>query len=317
MPAITQIKRSRKILERDKMNRPQRIGFIGLGMMGAPMVACLSKAGFELFLADADAQRSSNIANELRAVKLDRKNASTLDVLITMLPNSGIVEAVLLGLESDGKIDGWARALPKSAVVIDMSSSEPARSRALATTLEEQELEYLDAPVSGGVKRAKDGTLAILVGGKAGVLEPCKPVLDAMGKSVLHIGAAGAGHAAKALNNYVSATGLMATVEALHIAKRFGIDPEVMTDVLNASTGRSNTSENKVKQFMLSGSFGSGFAMQLMNKDLKIARALSDGVGYPMKLGKNATSLWDEISSYATATTDHTEMYRLLADEGH
>ncbi|WP_255580868.1 NAD-binding protein [Caballeronia sp. dw_276] len=138
-----------------------------------------------------------------------------------------------------------------------------------------------------------------------------------MGKSVLHIGAAGAGHAAKALNNYVSATGLMATIEALHIAKRFGIEREVMTDVLNASTGRSNTSENKVKQFMLSSTFASGFAMQLMNKDLKIARALSDGVGYPMKLGKNATSLWDEISTHATATTDHTEMYKLLADEGN
>jgi 3-hydroxyisobutyrate dehydrogenase len=196
-----------------------------------------------------------------------------------------------------------------------MSSSEPARSRTLGATLAGIGLDYLDAPVSGGVKKAKEGTLAILVGGDEAVLARCRPVLDAMGKSVLHIGAAGAGHAAKALNNYVSAAGLMATVEALHIAERFGIEPAVMTDVLNASTGRSNTSENKVKQFMLSGTFASGFALQLMNKDLKIARALSAAVGYPMTLGVTCATMWDEVSQRSTPATDHTEMYWLLADE--
>ncbi len=110
------------------------------------------------------------------------------------------------------------------------------------------------------MKRAVDGTLAILVGGEPDLLVRWRPVLEAMGKSVLHIGPAGSGHAAKALNNFVSAAGLLATVEALHVAQRFGIAPEAMTDVLNASSGRSNTSENKVKQFMLSDSFASGFS---------------------------------------------------------
>jgi 3-hydroxyisobutyrate dehydrogenase len=291
--------------------QPQRIGFIGLGMMGTPMAQCLSKGGFELFLADADAARTDALILELGAARLEPGNASTLDALITMLPNSNIVESVLL----DGDVKAWARLLPKGAVVIDMSSSEPERSRKLGATLGKLDLDYLDAPVSGGVKKAKDGTLAILAGGDAAVLERCKPLLEAMGKSVLHIGAAGSGHAAKALNNYVSAAGLMATVEALHIAERFGIDPASMTDVLNASTGRSNTSENKVKQFMLSGSYGSGFALQLMNKDLKIARVLSEAVGYPMKLGVTCTTIWDEVSQRSTPTTDHTEMYRLLANE--
>lgn len=293
------------------MTRPQRIGFIGLGMMGAPMVHCLAKAGFELFLADADTARSDALAKETGAVQLDANNAASLDVLITMLPNSAIVESVLL----DGDSKAWARLLPKGAVVIDMSSSEPERSRKLGATLEEIGLDYLDAPVSGGVKKAKEGTLAILAGGDAAVLATCKSVLEAMGKSVLHIGTAGSGHAAKALNNYVSAAGLMATVEALHIAERFGINPAAMTDVLNASTGRSNTSENKVKQFMLSGSYASGFALQLMNKDLKIARALSEAVGYPMKLGMTCTTVWDEVSRRSTPATDHTEMYRLLASD--
>jgi len=275
------------------------------------MAQCLSNGGFELFIADVDEARTAALRTQLGAAALSPANASSLDALITMLPNSDVVETVLLG----GGDEAWSRLLPKGAVIIDMSSSEPERSRKLAATLAEHGLAYLDAPVSGGVKKAKEGTLAILAGGDAAVLERCRPLLEAMGKSVLHIGTAGAGHAAKALNNYVSAAGLIATVEALHIAERFGIDPEAMTDVLNASTGRSNTSENKVKQFMLSGSFASGFALHLMNKDLKIARALSETVGYPMKLGATCTALWDEVSQRSTPATDHTEMYRLLAKE--
>jgi len=295
------------------MTERKRIGFIGLGMMGAPMVECLVKAGFDLFIDDADAARVETLAAQTGARRLRKDTAPSLDALITMLPNSAIVESVLLG---DGA-HGWADALAKDAVIIDTSSSEPERSRRLGAVLEERGLAYLDAPVSGGVKKAKDGTLAILVGGRADVLARCKGILEAMGKSILHIGCAGAGHAAKALNNYVSAAGLAATVEALHVAQRFGIEPAVMTDVLNASTGRSNTSENKVKQFMLSGTFASGFALQLMNKDLKIARALAQSVGYPMTLGVTCMAIWDEAAQRSTPATDHTEMYRLLDGDAH
>lgn len=290
------------------MTAHPRIGFIGLGMMGAPMVQCLVNAGFQLYIDDADAARADTLAAQTGSERLTRANAAALDVLITMLPNSAIVEQVLLG---DGA-NGFAAALPKGAVVIDMSSSEPERSRKLGAALEERGLDYLDAPVSGGVEKAKEGTLAILVGGRADTLARCRPVLAAMGNGILHIGGAGSGHAAKALNNYVSAAGLAATVEALHVARRFGIDPHVMTDVLNASSGRSNTSENKVKPFMLSGTFASGFALQLMNKDVKIARALARSVGYPMTLGDTTTALWDEAAQRSTPATDHTEMYRLL-----
>jgi 3-hydroxyisobutyrate dehydrogenase len=292
------------------MTQPQRIGFIGLGMMGLPMTSCLAKAGFQLYLADADAGRLTEVQATLQAAALTAENAADLDILITMLPNSNIVEAVLLGEW------GWAGQLKTGTVVIDMSSSEPARSRELAQKLEAFDLEYLDAPVSGGVKRAVDGSLAILVGGSQAVMQRCRPVLDAMGKNILHIGDAGAGHAAKALNNFVSAAGLMATVEALHVAKRFGIDPGVMVDVLNASSGGTNTSLNKARQFMLSGTFGSGFSMLLMNKDLKIAKGLSDALDYPLTFGQSAIKVWDAVAKDATPTTDHTEMYRLLANEG-
>lgn len=291
---------------------PLRIGFIGLGMMGAPMARRLAQAGHALVLDDADRERTRTLCEELQARSLTGEEAASLDLLITMLPNSAVVEDVLLG-QGGGK--GLADALPRGATVIDMSSSEPVRSRALGEALAGKGLGYLDAPVSGGVKRAVDGSLAILVGGDGALLTRFRPVLEAMGRSILHIGAAGAGHAAKALNNFVSAAGLIATVEALHVAQRFGIDPEVMTDVLNASTGRSNTSENKVKPFMLSGSFASGFSLKLMDKDLGIADALAQSVGYPLAFGRHGIALWHAVAEKAGPASDHTEMYRFLADE--
>lgn len=284
------------------------IGFIGLGMMGAPMCRRLAGAGHALRLLDADADRAGALRAELGAGDLTRATAAELDLLITMLPDSATVEAVLVD-------QGWIDALPAGATVIDMSSSEPVRSRALGAHLAGKGLGYLDAPVSGGVRRAVDGSLAILVGGEAALLARWRPVLAAMGTSVLHIGPAGAGHAAKALNNFVSAAGLLATVEALHVAERFGIAPEAMTDVLNASSGRSNTSENKVKPFMLSGTFASGFSLRLMDKDLGIAGALAESVGYPLGFGRHCIATWHAVARGAPPAADHTEMYRLLAKE--
>lgn len=292
------------------MNDVRRIGFVGLGMMGAPMAERLARAGHSLYLSDAAADRAASLADQWGAKLLDDQTIGDIEILITMLPNSAVVEAVVLG-EVAGS--GWADRLPQGATVIDMSSSEPIRSRALRDALQQRGVKYLDAPVSGGVKRAIEGSLAILVGGEATVLEEHRTVLETLGATVLHIGDAGAGHAAKALNNYVSAAGLVATVEALRTAERFGIDPSVMTDVLNASSGRSNTSDNKVKQFMLSGTYASGFALQLMTKDLKIARSLAETVGYPMTLGRLCADIWEEATQRSSPTTDHTEMYLLLA----
>jgi 3-hydroxyisobutyrate dehydrogenase len=274
--------------------------------MGTPMCACLVAAGHQLYVADADPARVTEVCGRLSAEPLTADAAPALDMLITMLPSSAIVETVLLE-------DGWAGRLAKGALIVDMSSSEPMRSRELGARLAAQGIDYLDAPVSGGVKRAESGTLAILVGGAETVMQNALPVLQAMGKSILHIGPAGSGHAAKALNNFVSACGLMITVEALHVAQRFGIAPEVMTDVLNASTGRSNTTENKVKQFMLSDSFASGFSLRLMDKDLSIANSLADSVGYPLAFGKQGIATWHQVAARAPASADHTEMYRFLA----
>lgn len=288
----------------------QKICFIGLGMMGYPMAALLSKAGYPLWVADADAARVQQFCAEHRAsaVTLDAAEFPDVDVVITMLPNSAIVEAVLDGVDGRG---GVVSRLKAGAIVIDMSSSEPLRSRALATRLAAQGLRFLDAPVSGGVKRAIDGSLAIIVGGEPATYDACLTILQRMGKNLFHVGAAGAGHAVKALNNYVSAAGLSAAVEALQVGARFGIDPAVITDVLNASTGRNNTTENKVKQFMLNGAFNSGFSLQLMAKDMGIAMQLGRDMDCPMPLGDECLALWSEAAKSLDRVADHTEMYRL------
>lgn len=290
----------------------QNILFIGLGMMGYPMAALLSKAGYALSVADADTDRARQFAEQYHVgtIAPDQPSAIEADVVITMLPSSAVVEAVLLG--ADGKT-GIAPHLKPGTTVIDMSSSEPMRSRQLAETLAAKDIRFIDAPVSGGVKKATDGSLAIMVGGAKETFDACADILGEMGKTLFHVGGPGAGHAIKALNNYVSAAGMVAAIEALHVGERFGLDPAIMTDVINASSGRNNTTENKIKQFMLNGTFNSAFALQLMAKDLGIAMDLGKSLGYPMPLGDECRGIWDSAASRLDRTGDHTEMYRLLA----
>lgn len=291
------------------MDRPV-IGFIGLGQMGLPMAQRLADGGFQIVAQDMDANRVQELSDACPGqvvAATGKEGWGGVDVLITMLPNSAIVEAVLLQ-------GGVASALKHGALVIDMSSSEPLRSSQLEKVLRERGLRFIDAPVSGGVKRAEEAKLAVMVGGDREVFEQARPILEAMGTTIIHVGPAGAGHAAKALNNYVSAAHLVATVEALHAAERFGIDPYVMTDILNASSGRNATSENKAKQFMLNGTFGSGFALKLMTKDVRIADDLIHALKTSSVLADQVLSVWSKAADSADAGTDHTAMYRLLSN---
>jgi 3-hydroxyisobutyrate dehydrogenase len=291
------------------------VGFVGIGRMGAPMAARLHAAGYPLVVHDQRAGAARAFTDLHSGVQV----AGTLDqlvgcdVVITMLPDSAAVEDVVLGNETARAL---IHLLRKDSLLIDMSSSAPLRSRELAARLRDAGIEFLDAPVSGGVKRAVDGSLAIMVGGDPAVFDARHALLACMGRTVTHVGPAGAGHAMKALNNYVSAAGLVATVEALHAGQRFGLDPAVMTDVLNGSTGRNNTTENKVKAFMLSGRYDSGFALALMAKDLGIAATLAAQVGSPMRLGAAVRAMWDEAAAALPPTADHTEMHRWLAASG-
>jgi 3-hydroxyisobutyrate dehydrogenase len=287
----------------------QLIGFVGIGNMGAPMVRCLAKAGFAVCMYDVNTETTEafgaegggdfSIAPDLATL------GSTCDVVITMLPNSKIVRAATIGTKAK---PGFAASLKPGAIVIDMSSSYPLDTRSLGADLAKSDVALIDAPVSGGVPKAVSGTLAIMTGGEPGVIDRVTSVLSAMG-TVHRTGALGSGHAMKALNNYVSSAGLIATAEALIIGQKFGLDGAVMTKVLNASTGRNNTTENKAERYMLNGAFNSGFALALMEKDVGMARQLAEA------LDLDATEL-QFVSAYLAkalkalgADADHTAVY--------
>jgi 3-hydroxyisobutyrate dehydrogenase len=291
------------------------IGFIGLGMMGYPMARLLAKGGHALTVKDINPAAVERFIAEHSGCTsaTGAESFAGMDIIITMLPDSSVVEAEVLG--SDAKT-GVASVMRQGAVLVDMSSSEPLRSRQLGHRLQELGINYLDAPVSGGVKRATDGSLAIMVGGEPEVLQRCEEVLRLMGKQVTHVGAAGSGHAMKALNNYVSAAGLVAAVEALQVGQAFGLDPAVMVDVMNNSTARNNTTENKVKQFMLSEAFNSGFSLSLMTKDLGIAMGLGQSISRSMPLGEEVLRLWRSANEALGKGADHTEMFRYYAQKG-
>lgn len=291
----------------------RKIGFVGIGAMGTPMAGHLSDAGYQLAIYDLDPARVRAFVASKQA--LTPSSLTDLgkhsELVITMLPDGGIVRKVICG-EQDSMRDCVAAALSKSAVVLDMSSSSPVATRELAPLLEARGIRLMDAPVSGGVKRAVSGQLAIMAGGDGGLLEICRPVLEKMGKQIFHAGPLGAGHAIKALNNYVSAAGLIAACEAAIAAQRFGIDPNVLVDILNASSGMNNTTANKMKQFMLSGAFNAGFSTGLMAKDLRMALEIANATGTAAPLAEPCVKIWNDMEQALGAGSDHTEMLRFL-----
>lgn len=288
---------------------PATIAMIGLGQMGMPMSKRLMLAGFKVRGADLSAAARGALEDAGGSAFADASEAASgARVVITMLPNGRVVREVLLGRA------GIAHALAKGTLVIDMSSSAPTDTTGLAGDLDARGLILLDAPVSGGVKRAVDGSLAIMAGGAQADVERARPVLAAMGKSIFATGRVGSGHAMKALNNYVSAAGLIAACEALLIGRAFGLAPETVVDVLNASTGRNNSTEVKIKPFVISGAFNSGFSLALMAKDLRIAADLAKHLGLGIPQIASVADLWERARDKLAADADHTEIYRYLAD---
>ena len=200
--------------------------------------------------------------------------ARAADIVITMLPTGAIVRDALLGA------GGIARSLARGAVVVDMSSSDPNGTRELGRGLAELGVALVDAPVSGGVPRAEAGTLAIMIGGEdEAAIARVRPVLETMGAKLFRTGPLGSGHAMKALNNYVAAAAFAATSEALLVGKRFGLEPAVMVEVMNASSGRSFNTDIVFPDHVVGGKFAAGFALGLMAKDVGIAAGLAREIG--------------------------------------
>ena len=286
------------------INPPSRIAVIGLGNMGRPMAACMARAGYQVVGFDTFAGARATFTNAGGTVAATVEEAvRDAAAVITLLPDGKIVRAAIEGIKAH---------LAPGTVIIDMSSSAPMGTRALGDEMITAGLAFIDAPVSGGVKRAIDGSLAIMAGGDGDTIDRAEPVLQAMGKSVFRTGPLGSGHAAKALNNYVSAAGLAAAAEALAIGCKFGIEPNTLVDVLNASTGRNNSTENKLKQFMISETYGSGFSLALMAKDIQTADELASQIGVTAPLADAITAMWNGALEKLGPTSDHTEIGRYL-----
>src|SRR5690349_11780458 len=287
---------------------PATIAFIGLGMMGRPMASRLAGAGFKLRVFDLSQKAVSDFVGAhptALATASAKAAAQGADALITMLPDGKAVRAAVEGLGA-------------GALVMDMSSSNPVDTQKLARDLAGKGLALLDAPVSGGVKRAVDGSLSIMVGGAAADLERARPVFGAMGKTITLCGPAGAGHALKALNNYLSAAGVVALSEALIVGEQFGLDPGTMVDVFNTSTGKSNATEVKGRQFIVSRSFAAGFSMALMAKDLRTAGDVASHLKLHVPNLEQAVAYWTAADGKLGKGADHTEIFRyaeMLADE--
>ena len=228
-----------------------------------------------------------------------------------MLPDSRIVDALLWHSDQGQNL---AQSLRPGQILCDMGSSDPMHSRENFSKLAALGVAFIDAPVSGGVKRANDATLSIMVGGDKQAVDQTLPVLQAMGKNLVHVGQAGAGHAVKALNNYVSASGLLAVCEALVAAEKFGIDPHLVNQVFNTSTGKNNTTDVKVENFMLSEKFNSGFALALMRKDLQTAFGFIDQMGTPAEFSKLCLSTWAQAETRLEKGADHTALFKYLRE---
>ena len=262
--------------------------------MGQPMAANLAKEGFAVRSFDLNGTGSSPSV---------RDAAAGAEVVITMLPDGEAVrKAVLEALP----------ALDSGTVVVDMSSSDPAATRALGTMLAARGIELVDAPVSGAVPKAIDGTLTIMAGGNAATLKRITPLLEKMGDRVFHVGPLGAGHAVKALNNYLGAAGTLAGFEALLIARAYGLDPKPMLEAINASTGRNSATERKIPQQVLTGAFASGFRLALMVKDVGIAYRLARELGIDAPYLREALKLWRDAERHLPADADHTRAYEYL-----
>jgi 3-hydroxyisobutyrate dehydrogenase len=286
---------------------PGVVGFVGLGRMGDPMVRRVAAGGVAVRGYDAAAGATEGLAGVVTAVDSAAAAAAGAPVVILMLPDSDVVEKVVDG--------GLLDALGDGALLVDMSSSEPLRTRALARRVAERGVTLVDAPVSGGVSGARAGTLTIMVGGPADAAATLTPLLSLMGR-VRHVGDVGAGHALKALNNLMSAAHLLASSEAILAGERFGLDPAVMLDAVNGSSGRSGSTENKWPNYVLPETYDSGFTAGLMVKDIRIALGLAEATGAPSQLAARTVELWGRAVEQLGPGADHTEIVRWLRRAG-
>ena len=289
----------------------KKIGFVGIGNMGAPMAARLVAAGFDVAVYDLRPEQVSTFVGRHggRAARSLGELARGAEAVVTMLPNDKVVREVVLGG------DGAASALQKGSVVVDMSTSDPTASRGLAQALAADGIDFVDAPVMGGVVFAQDATLDIMAGGDARAIERCRPLFQAMGRRVMACGPVGSGHALKALANYVNACALVNAIEALTIGKRFGLDAKFMAEALDTMcAGRNHPIRKKVLPQILTRNYGTGMALGFIAKDVKIALDTARSLEAYAPLAEKVSELWSAAAEKLGPQVDQTEIVRYWED---
>lgn len=286
-------------------SRHETIGFVGLGRMGWPMATNLLQAGYELIARDADRDVELRFADQPGATSGREASAfATAGVVITMLPDGRAVQDAVLN-------DGIAAALATGAVVVDMSSSSPHDTRELGRQLGRRSIVLIDAPVSGGVPRATDGTLAIMTGADdESAVDRVLPILGVLGRQVFRTGPLASGHAMKALNNFCAAASYAALAEALVLGRSFGLAPSTMVEIVNNSTGRSFSSEVVFAKEVVTGRYGTGFALGLLAKDVTIAAGIADGSGVAAPVCELVQRRWEEAAQALGFAADHSMAHK-------
>jgi 3-hydroxyisobutyrate dehydrogenase len=288
---------------------PAAIAFVGLGHMGEPMAARLVARGFAVRVHDLRTELVAHFvaAHGGEAASSIDDAASRASFLIAMLPDDAAVRDVMLGHVVD--------ALPEGAVAIDMGTSSPSSTFAIATQFAARQRAYVDAPVMGGVSFARDGTLDIMAGGDAQAVDRCEPIFAALGRRTWRCGASGSGHALKAIANFANASTFIALLEAMTIGRKFGLETTLMAQALQAMcAGRQHPLEKKIVPQVLSRRFDTGMAMGLIAKDVGIAAALAQSVGARASIAEQTRALWQEAAKRYGATRDQAEVVRLWED---
>ena len=289
------------------------VGFIGTGTMGLPMVGNLLKKNFAVLAYDAvSAALQAAVKLGATAGASSADVAKRSDIVVSMLPSSSHVETVYLGP------GGVRETLASGRLCIDMSTIDPAVSRRVAAALAERGIRFVDAPVSGGVSRATDGTLAIMVGGEAKDVAEARPVLSALGANVIHVGAVGSGEVAKLCNNLIAGVAAVAVSEAFRIAEGFGVDPKILTDVISKSSGNTWIMEHMhpvagvVAKSASSNDYAPGFMTDLMAKDLGLAVNAARELRVPVVVSPAAQQALRLASSHGYGRRDFTSVYLFL-----
>jgi 2-hydroxy-3-oxopropionate reductase len=287
----------------------EKVGFIGLGIMGGPMAKNLMEAGHELVLYNRTREKAEDLAKEGNAdvAKSPREVAEGSDIIVTMLPDSPQVREILTG--EDGVLEG----LKGGALVVDMSTISPVVTEELAEMVKEKGASMLDAPVSGGDVGAIEGTLSIMVGGKEEDFERARPLFDVMGKTVTHVGPVGAGQVVKAANQIVVALTIEAVSEALVLGSRGGVSPEKILDVLGGGLAGNKVMEVKREKF-LSHRFDPGFRSELHHKDLGIALAAGREYGVALPVTAIVDQMLLSMRQKGWGGEDHSALLRVIED---